>query len=479
MPFNLKNNGFPLIYFILSIFFFFIPAYSSSESFILTPPSETEAAERSAEKKARVLYGIGLRYLSQGNYKDAWVAFNNALQIYPAYKTKLEHYLSLIQQRLAETEMQELERKREFYAAVKDKYVRNLYAAGVYAMQYGRYKDAIKRFEETLELEPGHQGARNNLVQAHLRLKEQQIDREGRKTEFIKGVEQVKIKHIESPIESIEEELAISYEQASNLLKYNWLEKALDKFEEIYQVCPDYRDVQARLADIRLSLLAKERQLKGPPYKLGPADVIDINVFNHPEFSGSVRVEPGGEIILPLVRETVQVEGLSTEEVAQKIQQVLAKYIQEPLVQVVITGYNSKKWYILGEVGLPGEYPLGKTRLTLMEALYQAGLPLEGIAALGRVKIIKPHATEPYSRNINVADILYKGRMQNNIIIEPGDIIYIPKTVLNKITSTLGQITLPLAVIKGSLEDTRDASTAARAITPLKDTFGETATSKK
>jgi len=436
----------------------------------LKPASLEKKEQLSAlidEKKARVFYALGLRYFSQGNYREAWVAFNIAAQIYPQYK-KLNYYLELTKERLTEEEQKELEYKKEFYEAVKDKYVNSSYAAGRYAMQYARYQDAIDRFEEVLQLEPQHQGARENLIRATLMLARQQRQSQEKQIAFIKNSKIAKINLIELAKQT---QMAASYQQADELFKNNWSQEALNKFEGILEENPGYKDVEQRVADVRLSLLAQNRQTKGAPYTLGPGDVLDVNVFNHPELSGIVTVEPGGEIILPLIRGAVQVEGLSKDEAARKIEEMLVKYIQNPEVQVVITEYNSKKWYILGEVGLRGEYPLGRTRLTLMEALYQAGLPIETTAALWRVTLIKPHRTQPYYKTINVADILYKGKMQDNVIIEPGDIIYVPQTVLNKVTTLLGLIVAPITTVKEGFQDVQDTADAIRDVTPISAIF--------
>jgi len=210
-------------------------------------------------------------------------------------------------------------------------------------------------------------------------------------------------------------------------------------------------------------------------YELGPDDVLSITVLNHPELSGKVVVEPGGEIILPLVNEVVKAQGLTKDELAEKIKEVLKKYVKDPQVFVVITGYNSKKWYILGEVARPGEYPMGKKKLTLMEALYRAGLIREGRAAVGRVLVIKPHKSRPTYRSINVANIIYKGLFKDNIYIDPGTIIYVPKTVVAKIGDSLGTVVYPLiGQTKTGLEDIVSVSTAARAATPIKHLFGPT-----
>lgn len=435
-------------------------------------PDRQQAGDKEAgnnKKKAEVFYGIGLRYFKQKNYKEAWVAFNNVAQLYPHYKD-LDSYLDLTQKKLSEAQKKELESKKEFYSGVQEKYIKNLYADGLYAMRYQRYQDAINRFDEVLELDGQHQGARQRLVQARILLQRQLRDITQRGTEFVKGEQKAKDELINTAVQM---QLASVYQEAIWLLKNNWPEKALKKFEEIYAADPEYRDVARRLADLRILLLAENRRDDGPPYELGAEDVIGINVLNHPELSGLAMVEQGGEIVLPLVREVLDINGLSAQEAAQKIRTVLVKYVQEPEVQVVITEYNSKKWYILGEVGLRGEYPLGRKKLTLMEALYQAGLPLEQTSAMWRVEVIKPHKTKPYRRWINVADIIYKGRTQDNVIIEPGNIIYIPQTVLQKVTVMLNRVADPITILKTGFQDLYDASTAARNSFPLSEIFGK------
>lgn len=186
------------------------------------------------------------------------------------------------------------------------------------------------------------------------------------------------------------------------------------------------------------------RQKRRRTYTLGPGDVISINVRDHPEFSSfGVRVGFAGEVILPLTNEVVYAEGLSVEEVRMAIEDKLKAYIERPFVSVFITEFNSKRFYVLGEIGA-GIYPIGATSIKLMDALYAAGLPSEGIAAMRRVQIITPHETDPINRWVNVYAILYKGRMEHNITIEPGTIIYVPTTIFTKFSRVIRQISVTI-----------------------------------
>jgi len=261
------------------------------------------------------------------------------------------------------------------------------------------------------------------------------------------------------------------YSLAKDMLQQENYDGALKGFLKVAAIDVDYKDTKKHIAEIRKLLVAEKRENSPHRYTLGPEDVLEINVINHPEFSGTVSVEAGGEIILPLTKEVVMANGLTKEELAEALKQRLQKFVKTPEVSVVITQYNSKKWYILGEVGIRGEYPMGKTRLTLMEALYKARLPVENTAAMRRVVLIKPHKTRPKHRWIDVYALLYQGKMEHNVRIEPGDIIYVPKTVATKVGDLIEHITGPITETNTMAEAVQDLSTTLKAITPLKYTL--------
>lgn len=105
-------------------------------------------------------------------------------------------------------------------------------------------------------------------------------------------------------------------------------------------------------------------------YKLGSSDRLRVTVFGHPDLSGEFEVDGTGSISLPLIGQTTAV-GLATTELEQSIATNLANgYILNPRVSVEVINY--RPFYILGEVGQPGEYPY-TNGLTVQNAVAAAG----------------------------------------------------------------------------------------------------------
>lgn len=178
------------------------------------------------------------------------------------------------------------------------------------------------------------------------------------------------------------------------------------------------------------------------PYLLGPDDEVEVLVRKHPEFSTAAKVDPYGNIVIPLLGE-MGVEGMTRQEVANALEKDLLSYIGRPKVSVVITEYRSKVVYVLGQVNRPGKYYIEGEKLTLREVIFQAGLPTN-LAALWRVYIIKSRNEEnPPYKVVNLYKLLYKGELKNNINLEPGDIVYVPLTLLGKISSSLAHLLDP------------------------------------
>ncbi len=174
-------------------------------------------------------------------------------------------------------------------------------------------------------------------------------------------------------------------------------------------------------------------------YILGPEDVIQITVWGHHELSGKVTVAPDGTIALPLTQDSIKIEGLTREKVTGELIRVMDKYVKHPRVTVSIVGYNSKVYYVLGDVGRPGKFPMKKSVIKLREAIINAGLRRGpgGSASLRRVHVITPDPEKPTCKVINASRILYKGKLKDNISLKPGDVVYVPRNVLDKTSDIL------------------------------------------
>src|SRR5690606_7780336 len=90
-------------------------------------------------------------------------------------------------------------------------------------------------------------------------------------------------------------------------------------------------------------------------FRIGREDVLDISVWRDPDLSRTLPVRPDGMISLPLLGD-VQAEGQTPDELAQKLRQGLAPYIQDPRVSVIVREVNSTRVYVTGEVAQPGAY---------------------------------------------------------------------------------------------------------------------------
>ncbi len=105
-------------------------------------------------------------------------------------------------------------------------------------------------------------------------------------------------------------------------------------------------------------------------YALGSSDRLRITVFGHPTLSGEFEVDGRGSISMPLIGQ-VQALGLSTVELENTIATSLSEgYVLDPRVSVEVINY--RPFYILGEVGRPGEYPY-TSGLTVQNAVAAAG----------------------------------------------------------------------------------------------------------
>lgn len=154
-------------------------------------------------------------------------------------------------------------------------------------------------------------------------------------------------------------------------------------------------------------------------YKIGPADILNIRVWNEPEFSGPVAVHQDGKITLPLVGD-LEAGGHTPAQVEQTITKALGKYVVHPLVTVTVQQVESKKYYMDGRIARPGEYAL-VVPTTILEAISKAG----GIQEFGNQKkiyILRGDQRIPF----NYKDVLRGKHMEQNIELKPGDHVVVP-----------------------------------------------------
>ena len=182
-------------------------------------------------------------------------------------------------------------------------------------------------------------------------------------------------------------------------------------------------------------------------YTLGINDVIEIVVARHPEVSGQYGINNEGKIQYEFVGD-IKIAGMTKNEVTENISQILSKYIISPDVTIKITGYNSKVVYVIGEVGQPGKIYMRGDTISVREALVQAGLPLLS-AKTGDGRLITPAADgKPLIKKINVQKLLYEGDLRENLVMKPGDTLYVPPTFLAKALRAIQPVAAPIGTAR-------------------------------
>jgi polysaccharide export outer membrane protein len=156
-------------------------------------------------------------------------------------------------------------------------------------------------------------------------------------------------------------------------------------------------------------------------YVIGPQDSLQITVWKEPTLSGTVPVRPDGMISLVLVGD-LPAAGMTPMALGADISQRLKKYIQEPVVTVVVLGVDSQRIFLVGEIGKVG--PLMLTPgMTALQAIVTAG-GLTQFANSKRIYILRKVEGKEQKLLFNYKQAL-KGDNQG-VSLLPGDTIVVP-----------------------------------------------------
>jgi lipopolysaccharide/colanic/teichoic acid biosynthesis glycosyltransferase len=159
-------------------------------------------------------------------------------------------------------------------------------------------------------------------------------------------------------------------------------------------------------------------------YIIGPADVLEIAVWENPLLSRTVPVRPDGKISLPVIKD-VQAAGLTPMALQKFLAQALTAYVLTPEVSVIVAEVHSFNVSVIGQVKTPGRYAL-TSRVTVLDALAMAG-GLNEYADRGRIVVLRRagQGTEqvPFAYDKLTPGNGSKGQV--NFFLKPDDIILV------------------------------------------------------
>lgn len=198
-------------------------------------------------------------------------------------------------------------------------------------------------------------------------------------------------------------------------------------------------------------------------YTLGPDDALEISVMRHPEFSGVYPINKEGKLQYKFVGD-IEVNGMTKLQLEQKLKEALSVYVNSPEVNVTITVYGSKVIYVLGEVGAPGKYYMQSEAITVREAVFQAGLPTAS-AAMRKCRLITPSTRGGGRvRGVDLYAVLYGGQLRKNINMHPGDVLYVPSTIMAKVIKVINPVASTVGLASSSTTGTSDARRAVNSM---------------
>ena len=165
----------------------------------------------------------------------------------------------------------------------------------------------------------------------------------------------------------------------------------------------------------------------GYNYIVGPGDNINITVWRNPELSMSVPVRPDGKISTPLIDELVA-QGKNSSEIARDIEKQLGKYVRDPVVTIIVTGFvgpYDQQIRVIGEAARPQALPF-KQRMTVLDVMIAVG-GLTDFAA-GNDATIRRTAEGDKQYSVRLKDLVKRGDLSANVEMMPGDILVIPQS---------------------------------------------------
>ena len=163
-------------------------------------------------------------------------------------------------------------------------------------------------------------------------------------------------------------------------------------------------------------------------YLIGPGDNLSIIVWRNPEVSQVVPVRPDGKITTPLV-EDLPASGKTSTELARDIEKALAKFIQQPVVTVIVTGFvgtYGEQIRVIGQAARPQSLPYRRD-MSILDVMIAVGGVTE-FAAGNKASIIRMVDGKQQQFTVRLNDLIKDGDISANVPMRPGDILVIPES---------------------------------------------------
>ncbi len=163
-------------------------------------------------------------------------------------------------------------------------------------------------------------------------------------------------------------------------------------------------------------------------YLIGPGDTVNVVVWRNPEVSLVIPVRPDGKITTPLVEDIVA-SGKTSTQLARDIEKALAKFIQQPVVTVIVTAFSGpfdEQIRVIGQALKPQSMPY-REGMSLMDVMITVG-GITDFASGNKANIIRTVNGKRQTLNVRLNDLIKEGDISANVPVQPGDVLVIPQS---------------------------------------------------
>jgi len=211
-----------------------------------------------------------------------------------------------------------------------------------------------------------------------------------------------------------------------------------------------HHEPQVAISEIDVTLLKQMREaartasssatslITAPtPYVLGPGDVLNITVWDHPELAAAQSgpsqtvtraadpvagfvIDQQGNVMFPYAGR-VHVAGMRAEDAQAALAKALTKSFVEPQVTLRVASYRAAQVYVDGEIHTPGPQSINDIPMGLYEAISRAG-GFSATADQSRMVLVRDGVSHP----INLSQLLERGQNPSDIVLRNGDVLRVP-----------------------------------------------------
>lgn len=194
---------------------------------------------------------------------------------------------------------------------------------------------------------------------------------------------------------------------------------------------------------------------KPGPYKLGPGDVLQITVWDHPELAAALGqqvqnnkpadptqgfvIDDQGNLAFPYLSRPIHAAGQTIGEVQREVRKDLSREFREPQVTVRVASYRAAQVYVDGEVKTPGGQAFNDIPMTLTEAINRAG-GFTGNADRAHITLTRNGTSYP----IDLTQLVAAGKNPQDIVLKPGDMLRVTGRDQNQ-SYVMGEVNKPIA----------------------------------